>query len=399
MEKIKYIRTVTGQCNLNEFRNLNITTLPYEHIIQNLCDYLKEETNYIDIKDQIELKNLHKIVVKPFSTYDNLSLEADANKISNELMNIKNTYSCQLICDVTTINHGQNLKCLRDISKYTNIKICHGLSLDYSYKDIKSYLNDIKYELNYGFEDQIPSFISELFITDSFPSNKENELFQILIELSNEYAIPIFIKLNSIQKNIKTNTIIPYLNTKQIENRKKWVFSISFNDNDNYEDNFELISEIVKNGYSIVMCIYDCDITKRDQKLDQYYNKEKGMFINKALTELKAFIKQIMVSNNINFKVQLKEYGGFGYENIFINYIDEIIQGLTEDEKISILKTNLLTLLAWWIKPQKQIKAIPMIKCEICGTEKEETNDEIFRKFDKNFCSIACLKKYLTLKQ
>lgn len=399
MHENKYIRTVTGKFKLDELLNQNIRTLPYEHLIQNLCDYVKAEPNYNDIKDPIELKNLFKLLLKPFSTYDNLSLEADVNKISNELISLKNNYTCNLICDVTSKNHGQNLQCLRAISQYTDMKICHGISIDYSFKDAKSYLNDIKYELNYGFDDQIPSFIGEVSISDTFPSEKEKEIFQNLFQLGNDYDIPIFLKLNSLQKNISTNTILSFLKERQINNKKKWVFSVTLSDQDNYEEDFALISEITKNGYSVVLCIYDCDLTERNKKLDLYYNKEKASFINKTLIALRQFTKQIMISNNINFKIQLKEYGGFGYDNLFINYIDKIFEGLSQEEQECIVKKNLLLLLSWWKKPTKQKKEIPLIRCESCGTEKEETNQEIFRKFDKTFCTISCLKKYLTLQK
>ena len=62
--------------------------------------------------------------------------------------------------------------------------------------------------------------------------------------------------------------------------------------------------------------------------MDVYYNNAKAIFINDILKEFKRYIKQIMISNNINYRIQLKEYGGFGYNNIFENYyetIDDII--------------------------------------------------------------------------
>ena len=65
--------------------------------------------------------------------------------------------------------------------------------------------------------------------------------------------------------------------------------------------------------------------------LDVYYNNTKAKFINNILNEYKRYIKQIMISNNINYRIQLKEYGGFGYVNLFENYYENIIQGLDED--------------------------------------------------------------------
>ena len=36
-----------------------------------------------------------------------------------------------------------------------------------------------------------------------------------------------------------------------------------------------------------------------------------------------------------------------------------------------------------------------IIKCENCGTEKEENDKDLFSKFDKNFCSFKWLKEWL----
>jgi hypothetical protein len=77
-----------------------------------------------------------------------------------------------------------------------------------------------------------------------------------------------------------------------------------------------------------------------------------------------------MISNNINFKTQLKtyktiniiRYGGFGYSNLFENYLKQITN-LCEEEIISVFSTNLLKLLEWWREPCFEVKSVKTITC------------------------------------
>jgi hypothetical protein len=100
--------------------------------------------------------------------------------------------------------------------------------------------------------------------------------------------------------------------------------------------------------------------------LSPYFSKEKLDLINSLILEKnKKYIRQIMISNNINFKIQLKQYGGFGYCNLFKNYFTKIVKlsDLNNNEINLIFKENLLNLLAWWTIPKKEEKKIKMIAC------------------------------------
>jgi hypothetical protein len=81
----------------------------------------------------------------------------------------------------------------------------------------------------------------------------------------------------------------------------------------------------------------------------------------------RKYLEQIMLSNNINFKVQLKKYGGFGYANLFVNYKQRLVEGagLNDDEVNKLFGGNLLNLLAWWEPPKKQEKKVNMITCVV----------------------------------
>ena len=432
---IKYIRTTKGpktkEYILQEFKKANpsfpLMALPYEHIIHDITTFLKINNSLLDSKEKIELSNYSLIIKNPLIIYQNLYFDENASKISNELEFTKK-YNCILICDSTNEKFHQNKLLLKEVENITKLNICFGQSLDYEKAklDLKKYSNDLQYLIVYGKDEEpeneklIPSYIGEELIEEEFDTNKDEykdicELYKMIInDLVIKYGIPFYIKLQGKQKYIKYNTIIDFFNknSTNLKDKKKIVFILSLSD---YEENLyqneihDIISKILFNGFSLIITIYECDYsllskynnTSLDNSkinlLDVYYNNTKAKFINNILNEFKRYIKQIMISNNINYRIQLKEYGGFGYNNLFENYYDNIIQGLDEDNIKDIFCFNLLNLLCYWEPIEKFQKSVKMVKCENCGVQKEENDKNLFSKFDKIFCSFKCLKEWIKI--
>ena len=432
---IKYIRTTKGpktkEYILQEFKKANpsfpLMTLPYEHIIHDITTFLKINNSLLDSKEKIELSNYSLIIKNPLIIYQNLYFDENASKISNELEFTKK-YNCILICDSTNEKFHQNKLLLKEVENITKLNICFGQSLDYEKAklDLKKYSNDLQYLIVYGKDEEpeneklIPSYIGEELIDEEFDTNKDEykdicELYKMIInDLVIKYGIPFYIKLQGKQKYIKYNTIIDFFNNNStnLNDKKKIVFILSLSD---YEENLyqneihDIISKILFNGFSLIITIYECDYSllskynntslenSKINLLDVYYNNTKAKFINNILNEFKRYIKQIMISNNINYRIQLKEYGGFGYNNLFENYYDNIIQGLDEDNIKDIFCFNLLNLLCYWEPIEKFQKSVKMVKCENCGVQKEENDKDLFSKFDKIFCSFKCLKEWIKL--
>ena len=432
---IKYIRTTKGpktkEYILQEFKKANpsfpLMALPYEHIIHDITTFLKINNSLLDSKEKIELSNYSLIIKNPLIIYQNLYFDENASKISNELEFTKK-YNCILICDSTNEKFHQNKLLLKEVENITKLNICFGQSLDYEKAklDLKKYSNDLQYLIVYGKDEEpeneklIPSYIGEELIDEEFDTNKDEykdicELYKMIInDLVIKYGIPFYIKLQGKQKYIKYNTIIDFFNNNStnLNDKKKIVFILSLSD---YEENLyqneihDIISKILFNGFSLIITIYECDYSllskynntslenSKINLLDVYYNNTKAKFINNILNEFKRYIKQIMISNNINYRIQLKEYGGFGYNNLFENYYDNIIQGLDEDNIKDIFCFNLLNLFCYWEPIEKFQKSVKMVKCENCGVQKEENDKDLFSKFDKIFCSFKCLKEWIKI--
>ena len=426
----KYIRTSKGPKTkeqiLQEIKKLNnyypYVTLPYEHIYHNITEFLHKDNSILDSKERIELQNYSIIIKNPLIIYQNLYFDLDSSKLANELEFTKK-YNCILICDSTNNKYQQNKEIMKQIQNICKINICFGQSLDYEQAKInlKKYSNDLQYLIIYGKDEEpendklIPAFIGEELIDENFDQNNiifkdKVELYKVIInDLVNKYGIPFYIKLQGKQKYKCSNTIIDFFNnnTKNISDKKRIVFILSLAD---YEQNFysteikNLIGAILNNGYSIILSIYECDYSLLEKYyannlkfnlIDGFYNKTKASFINSILKEYNNNIKQIMISNNINYRIQLKEFGGFGYINLFQNYYEDVIKDLSEENIKDIFYNNLLNLLCYWEPLEKIKKSVKMIKCENCGAEKEENDKDLFTKFEKKFCTFKCLKEWL----
>ena len=415
-QKMKFIRTALGPKTILQLKQesqvtnskLPLTTLPYEHIFHNITEYLNKNLNIIDPKENIELSNLSTILKNPLSIYQNLYFEPDASQIANELEALKQN-NCLLICDATNEKHGQNKIIFTEIQKISKINICFGISLNLNKfkENPKKYSNELQYLVIYGDDKEpdneklIPSFIGEEFLTE-FTDDFKN-LYKIIIDdLINKYEIPLFIKIQGKNKFDNLNKYIIFFNSSNITNKLKIVFILGLSDKEDdkyYNEISENIENILSNGYSIILTTFEFDysLLKKDSNInvDLYFNKSKANLLNKIIINNKKNIKQIMLSNNINYRVQLKKYGGFGYNNLFENYLGIILNGLEKEHVEDLLCNNLLNLLCYWEPIEKFKKSVKMVKCENCENEKEENDKDLFSKYDKNFCSFRCLKEWL----
>ena len=417
-QKSKFIRTALGPKTIAQLKqesqiinsDLPITTLPYEHIFHNITEYLNKNPNIIDPKENIELSNLSTILKNPLSIYQNLYFEPDSGQISNELEPLKKN-NCLLVCDTTNEKHGQNKKIFTEIQKISKINICFGISLNLNKfkENPKKYSNELQYLVVYGDDKEpdneklIPSFIGEEFLTE-LNDDIKNLYKMVIDDLINKYEIPLFIKIQGKNKFDILKKYVDFFNSNNVVNKSKIVFILGLSDNE--EDKFdneisETIENILSNNFNIILTTFDSDYSllkenNPNSNVDLYFNKTKVNFFNKIITKNKKYIKLIMLSNNINYRVQLKKYGGFGYNNLFENYLNFILNGLDKENAEDLLYNNLLNLLCYWEPIEKFKKSVKMIKCENCGNEKEENDKDLFSKYDKNFCSFKCLKEWLS---
>ena len=90
---------------------------------------------------------------------------------------------------------------------------------------------------------------------------------------------------------------------------------------------FVLIKNILISEFTLNLNIYQCNVIKQIEKIDNYYNPKKIELINKIiLIDNKKYVEQILLSNNINFKINLKQIERFRYKNLFINHFPDFFK-------------------------------------------------------------------------
>ena len=408
----KHIQTLGGHYTVSEIiansskenKSFKCTTLPYEHLIQNLSNFIKPNPSVIMENSEISLKNYSKIIKYPLSIYQNLHLEPDASNIANELEGLKR-YNIALICDVTSEDDGLNRKVLREVQNLSKIPICCGHTIDIaSIKNIDVYIKDLEYTIVYGKDLESltfhPSFL-KLSIDNSAEVIESKEKYnKIAVDIVDKYQIPLFVSLGRKLITEPNDGLIDVLNALQIKNRSKLVFACPLNDSYVLDDKIKEtirnnVGNLVCNDYCVVITLFDFD-KGGDKMMDVPFNHWKAVFVKELITANKSKLSHLFLSNNLNYKIQLKKFGGFGYENLFENYLEIITKELTKEEKDAILFENLLSLLAFWEELKPIEKTAKYVTCENCGGKKDENDESVFRKFNKSYCSFQCLKEWLS---
>ena len=77
----------------------------------------------------------------------------------------------------------------------------------------------------------------------------------------------------------------------------------------------------------------------------------------------------------------------------FENYYDIITEELND-----LMYNNFLNILCYWQYVKKIKLSVKKVKYENCQTDKDENDNNLFRKYDKTFCTFKCLKEWLKKK-
>jgi hypothetical protein len=105
---------------------------------------------------------------------------------------------------------------------------------------------------------------------------------------------------------------------------------------------------------------------------------------------LRGYQYQLILSTNIRSKIQMRYYGGHGYE-----WLSEAIilrlhdSGISADTASLITGKSLLTRLSWYLAPKPAEVPIDKLTCYICQQEFIPGNH--YQKFDHVYCSKTCL--------
>lgn len=339
------VQTVRGLFDSN---NMGIT-LPHEHLFIDLTNsYMKEPKSLKEKKlarEKIVLSNLWYARHHLISCIDNLILN-DENLITQEVLCFKEAGGSTIV-DLTCNNIGRNPEGLWNIAEKTNLNIIMGTS----YYLAQSYTPDMQMPLK-----KVEDFAAEFIKDIKVGIGKRKIKAGIIGEIGMSWPI--------------IDTEKKVLQGAGIAQRETGV-AINIHQSGNKDAPFEYIkilegvkadlSHVALSHMSKVFPIYAredrCKIAEKGCYLEYDMFGVDGNFptslseydiINDALriaqiAELinDGFLSQILISQDICFKVLLKAYGGGGYSHILDTILPMMYKkGISESQINTILIEN-----------------------------------------------------------
>lgn len=109
-----------------------------------------------------------------------------------------------------------------------------------------------------------------------------------------------------------------------------------------------------------------------------------------------GFVEQILLSTNIQQRVQYRRYGGGGYLHLFQRFKQQLLlqPGVTEDHWTQMTEQNPRRLLAWYVVPEAAPIPKHYLICSICKNAFEPIEGEYFTKFQFIYCGTKCLRRH-----
>lgn len=107
----------------------------------------------------------------------------------------------------------------------------------------------------------------------------------------------------------------------------------------------------------------------------------------------RGFMNQIIISINIRSKLQMRYYGGHGYEWLTESIIPRFSQAGISNEILSkITGINMWNKLCWYLPPKPVEVPVDKLTCYICKQQFIPGNH--YEKFEYVYCSRVCLSSH-----
>lgn len=106
-------------------------------------------------------------------------------------------------------------------------------------------------------------------------------------------------------------------------------------------------------------------------------------------------VRQLLLSTNIQQRVQYVRYGGGGYAFLTSHFRERLARyGVTDRHWEQLVRTNPVQLLSWYTAPAGAAPPKEFLRCSICSRDFEPVVGEYFTKFAFIYCGTKCLRKH-----
>lgn len=117
--------------------------------------------------------------------------------------------------------------------------------------------------------------------------------------------------------------------------------------------------------------------------------------IARLIRDQDANIRQLLLSTNLQQRVQCLRYGGGGYAYLFSHFQQRLQHlGVSEQQFRQLVRENPLELLSWYTAPAAAAAPKEFLRCSICSRDFEPVVGEYFTKFEFIYCGTKCLRRH-----
>lgn len=329
---MKVVKTVTGPIPPED---LGIT-LTHEHTFSDQTCYRnpmpEELTKRAFLESPVSLQNLGKIRYNMHQHQDNIK-NVDKDAVISEMLKFKYAGG-KSICDATTYGIGRDSKAIREVSYATGLNIILGCGI-YVEQSLPDFLRDYSRtalidlfirEATEGDQHGVVSgFIGELGCSKITP--KTTECLEIGAEVQKATGLSIMVHPPFFEK--EGHKVLDILE-KAGANMERVVFA---HIDPQCEDD-DYIDSLMKRG---VFVEYDQFLHDFPCTLENYVRKwlpsdyDRVRSISRQIQ--RGNVKQILLSQDICFKVQQTRWGGQGYAHLLENMVPTMLdEGISRDD-------------------------------------------------------------------
>lgn len=383
--------------------------LSHEHIFQDLSRFHSTSS-----QSQITLSEYDEISRDPTRISSNLVLN-DYNEMIYELGLLSKAHKIAVI-ECTRQKNGKDIEKLQKMSKELNFLIFSGFEIFidkktlFQEKDIaknqvfinkEAFLNKISLEFSLGGAQNLkPGFIGPLILSE-IDEEIESLKLEAYIEFltKNTEKIPLFIEFEESIKTFNEANVNSFVHLEKFLQKKgvkelasqiifvniPLIWVMKQEKSANFQIKIELqqeetIVKLLEMGFSLIFDVMNYD------KNENFFLLFLQSLINKK------FHRQIMISFGSCFKQYLKKYGGQGFVKLA-----DFAKKLQIDPEIKkdLFCNNIWKIMQWKTIEETKPITIKKWKCPFCSEEFDE-NIEKFKKFDREFCSIKCLRGFFS---
>ncbi len=331
------VRTVLGDIHPEE---LGITIM-HEHLLWDLTYYFElppQVTKRKLAKEKVNIANLGVLHRNPFAVWDNL-VQDDVDLSIEEIKRFE-WAGGNTVVDVTCSGMGRDVVALKKIAIETGLNIITGCGyyIDLSHpaslqdKSVDEISKEMIEEIEKGIEGtQIKAGIIGEIGTSQILTENEEKTLRAAAKAQIETGLPLYVHPYFRDGKRHALKLLDILEEEGVELKRIIMCHMDGNLDLEYH---KLVAE---RGAYVAYDIFGKEYTRTEQSYELPKDTQRVKSIVSLIKE--GFVENILISHDICFKMDLRRYGGWGYDHILTSVVpmfhnagmgDDIIHQLLE---------------------------------------------------------------------